>query len=323
MAEFSPEALDLLARQDGVAARTQLLGRGITEDALRWNAGRGWRVLLPSVYLIGGRETTERRRQVAALLWAGAAGVLGGPTAARWHGITSADPHGRVHVVVPSPQRSRRAGFAEIRRSQLIDHQTVTRGPVRVCSAARAAVDAAAAARTPDTRSAILIEAVQRRLATVDEVAEWVHRLRPRDAFRVRAALDDAAVGAWSVPEAALLALVSTSTRLPAPWANPGLTAAGAALTIPDVWFDDVAMAVMVHSHRYHANGDDFDSTIEADGDLTAAGVIVVGVTPHRIAHDPAAVLRRIERTYLTASARPRPAVTAMPQHAARPGSAG
>jgi hypothetical protein len=89
------------------------------------------------------------------------------------------------------------------------------------------------------------------------------------------------------------------SQALPAPWANPGLTTAdGRSLTTPDVWFDDVAMAVMVHSRRYHSSPDDWDDTVDADGDLTTAGVVVAGVTPHRIRTSPNEVLRRLERTH-------------------------
>ncbi|MGL5930028.1 MAG: type IV toxin-antitoxin system AbiEi family antitoxin [Dermatophilaceae bacterium] len=324
MPELAPEVLDLLARQDRVATRAQLLALGVSDDVVRWNAGRGWRVLLPCTYLLGD-TTSERRRHVAALLWAGERSVLGGATAARWHGVSAADPRDRVHVVVPAPQRSRRSGFTEVRRSLLVDHEVVTRGPVRVSSPARAVVDAAVAVGSADTRSAILIEAVQRRLATVDEVAEWVHRLRPRDAARVRPALDDAATGAWSLPEAQVLDLVSGSAVLPAPWANPRLETSERVLTTPDVWFDDVAMSVMVHSRRHHSDGDDFDATVEADADLVAAGVVVVGVTPRRLRQAPDKVLARLERTYESAARRPRPAVQATPRHLlgrGRPGCA-
>ncbi|MFW5470724.1 hypothetical protein ACOCJ4_11815 [Knoellia sp. CPCC 206435] len=71
-------------------------------------------------------------------------------------------------------------------------------------------------------------------------------------------------------------------------------------------------MAVMVHSRQFHADGDQFVRTIERDGDLVAAGVVVVGVTPSSIRSDPVAVLRRIEDTYAVAQRRPRPDVRAI-----------
>ena len=315
MTELPDSVTELLARQDGVVTRAQLLEHRVTKASIRWSSGRSWRVVLPCVYLVGRAAPTERQRHVAALLWAGPRSVLSGPSAARLHGITAADPRGTVHVVVPPPQRAKHRGFAHVRRSLLDDVAVVRRGPLRMSSPARAAIDAAHLARTEDERAAILIEAVQRGLAGVDDVAEWAFRLRTRDAARLHDALAAAASGAWSVPEAEVLDLLSTSSVLPGAWANPALTSpTGLSLVTPDVWFDDVALAVMVHSRRFHADGELWDATVEKDGDLVACGVVVVGVTPSRVRRDPAAVLRRVEAAYAVAGARPRPAVVATPR---------
>ncbi len=220
---------------------------------------------------------------------------------------------------MPAPQRSRTSGFAEVRRTLLHDPHTVTRGPLRLSSPARSAVDAARAVRSHDARAAILIEAVQRGITTVDDLEEWVLRLRPRDAVPLRGPLAEAASGAWSVPEAQLLDLVATSAVLPDPWANPVLTTSdGTALTSPDVWFDDVGLAVMVHSRRHHSEAAQWDDTVDKDADLVAAGVVVAGVTPRPVRQQPDAVLARLERAYLVARARPRPDVRATPRHLAR-----
>ncbi|HSF97084.1 MAG TPA: hypothetical protein VLA55_00215 [Ornithinibacter sp.] len=316
MPEFPPAVQALLARQDNVITRAQLLEHGMTYPTIRWNAGRGWRVVLPHVFGMSRERPTPRQRQIAALLWAGSGSVLSGATAARLHGVTSADPLARVHLLLPAPLSSRTSGFAEVRRTLLHDPGTVVRGPLRLSSPARAAVDAARAARAQDARSAILIETVQRGIATLDDLSEWVHRLRPRDAAPLHAPLAEAASGAWSVPESELLDLVAGSVVLPVAWANPMLTQpSGAALTTPDVWFDDVAMAVMVHSHRYHSQGDQWDDTVDKDGDLVAAGVVVAGITPRRLRERPDAVIARLERAYLASRARPRPDVRAVPRH--------
>lgn len=316
MPQFTAPLRDLLLRQDQVVTRTQLLRHDVSKEAVRWNAGRTWRVLLPSVYLVGRDTPTERQRHVAALLWAGPSSMLGGATAARLHGITAADPGGIVQLDVPAPGSSRRRGFAQVRRTVIAEPAMVRRGPLRLSSPARAAVDAARTASSEEARSAILIEAVQRGLVELDDLAEWVFRLRTRDAIRLHDALAAAATGAWSVPEAALLEAMATSSLLPVAWANPELTTAtGRALTTPDAWFDDVALAVMVHSRRFHSLGDDWDRTVEKDADLVAAGVVVVGVTPNRVTRDVRPVLARIEAAYLVARARPRPTVVARPRH--------
>ena len=86
-------------------------------------------------------------------------------------------------------------------------------------------------------------------------------------------------------------------------------------MTTPDAWIDDVAMAVMVHSRRFHEGELDWENTVETDTDLAACRVVVVGVTPRSISREPARVLERIERAYLTArSSGIRANVTATPR---------
>lgn len=304
----------LLGTQDEVATRQQLVALGVTPAAIRWNAGRSWRVVLPRVYLLSRERPTPRQRLRAAVLWAGGDAVLSGPTAARLYGVTAADAGGRVHLVTSPPRRGREAGFATVRRSLLQDRGRVHDG-LPVSSVARAVVDSAVGSRFPDRREALFIESVQRRLTTVEDLAEWIYRLRPRDAAGLHLALRAAASGAWSVPEHDLLTLMSGSAHLPRAMPNPMLcSSTGASLTRPDAWLDDVAMAIMVHSHRYHSQGEDWDRTVASDADLVSAGVVVVGVTPRQIGRGPGDVIRRIESAYAVARRRPRPDVRATAQ---------
>ena len=108
-------------------------------------------------------------------------------------------------MLTPHPCATRSKGFATVRRTELLDHDIRTIGPIRVAAPAHAAVGAALAKRRPEDREAVLIEAVQRHVAELDDLAEWAYRLRPRDTFRIEPALRAAASGAWSVPESALL----------------------------------------------------------------------------------------------------------------------
>jgi len=107
---------------------------------------------------------------------------------------------------------------------------------------------------------------------------------------------------------AELLRLVGADARLPAPCANPILRdEQGRRLTTPDVWFDNVALAVMVHSRTYHAGVLDWEATVASDEDLREAGAEVVTVTPTAIVGDPARVTERVVKAYARASRRPRP----------------
>ena len=215
--------------------------------AVRWNAGRAWRVVLPQVFGIFREQPSPRQRQIAALLWAGPeVGAVrrdGGPAARRDVGRPARD---RVHVAgagtAAQPHQRVRRGAPD---ASSTTPDAVTRGPLRLSSPAR--VGSRRRSGRPCARTtpgaAILIEAVQRGITTVDDLEEWVLRLRPRDAVPLRGPLAEAASGAWSVPEAELLDLVATSSRAPGT-RGPTLmltTSAGApAHDSPDVWFDDV-----------------------------------------------------------------------------------
>ena len=81
------------------------------------------------------------------------------------------------------------------------------------------------------------------------------------------------------------------------------------------MWFDDVGMAVMIHSRQFHAGTLQWDATVNDDSELSSYRIVVVGVTPEQLAKEPQRVRRRIESHYVTARASGfRPAVVATPR---------
>jgi hypothetical protein len=296
------DLLHLAHEQGGVVSRAQLLEAGVSRAQVRWQLGRMWRLLLPGVVLLGPGVPTASQRQMAALLYAGPDSWLSGPTALTLHGWPSQAWDRKVHVLVPPSRRSRDVAWTSIRRSWFTDERVVERGPLKYSCLPRALVDTAARAPDDSECRALVIDAVQRRLVRLDDVSHWIDARRPNGRARLRRALAEAAAGSWSVPEADLALLLAQSSVVPQPWLNPELRdATGRRLTTPDLWFDDVAMAVMVHSREFHGGAIDWEATVNADSDLSACRVVVIGVTPAAIARDPARVLDRIERAYLTA----------------------
>ena len=95
--------------------------------------------------------------------------------------------------------------------------------------------------------------------------------------------------------------------------AQPQLRVGDRRLPTPDGWFDDVALAVQVHSRQFHAGELDWEATVAADGVFAEHGVPVLAVTPTQIARTPDDVVARIERAHAAAGRRPRPAVVATP----------
>ena len=86
------------------------------------------------------------------------------------------------------------------------------------------------------------------------------------------------------------------------------------------MWFDDVGMAVMIHSRQFHAGTLQWDATVTDDSELSSYRIVVVGVTPEQLTKDPRAVLRRIESHYVRARAVRFPAggSLATPKHMVR-----
>lgn len=315
--ELPAELAPLIRSQWGLVTRAQALDAGVTDAALRWAVGRGWEIVLPSVMHVDRSPMRLSQQMLAALLYASPTGLVAGATAAWWYGLRHVPNPRVIQVDVAAPAKSRLVRWAEFRRTTVPEGRPRTAGPLRFVSPERAVVSAARQAGAHDC-PALVIESVQRRLCRLERLAHENDLLGRRGSAQVGSAIREAAIGVWSVPELRLVRLVDRSPVLPPMWCNPELIdeATEQSLISPDGWFDDVGMAVMVHSRQYH-DGPSFEATIESDGVLASFGVTVVGLTPRSIERDPDLVLRRVERAYLAARTRgSRPAVVARPRTA-------
>ncbi|WP_256792470.1 hypothetical protein [Terrabacter sp. Ter38] len=299
--------------QLGVLSRTQLLEAGVPAGLIRWQSARHWRSLLPGVLMLNTGQPTDRQRLVAAQLYAGPAAWMRGDTALACLGSRSV-VGAPVKLYVPYPQRSRRVMWVSIAATKLTNERTIERDGVRMSCRARAIVDAAADAVDDRTARAIIVGSVQERFVRLSDVQHWVGVRRRNGTVRLKAALAEAAAGAWSLPEAELADILRHSPQTAGMWANPELKDGGGnRLTTPDLWADDVGLAVMVHSRRFHSGVLDWDATVLADQDLRDAGVEVVPVTPSLISSRPRAALEAVLAGLERARRRPRPDVVATP----------
>ncbi|KQX64542.1 hypothetical protein ASD06_10350 [Angustibacter sp. Root456] len=241
----------LFARQHGLATRAQLYELGLTRAALRWRLGRGWRAVAGPVVSSSTQRLSPRQRVVAAQLLAGPDGVLSGDHAVLLHGLSAGRGHRPVHVLVPMNRDSRSVAFVQVTRTRRPVERPLRDGLLRVAPLPRAVVDTARWASTLDHARAVVIEAVQTRRADLDDLQHELDAGPRRGSALARQAIADARAGAWSAPEAELLDALGASTLLPPVVANPVLTVAGQQLLSPDLWIDDVALALMVHSRRH------------------------------------------------------------------------
>ncbi len=315
--EIPVEVRALAEAQSGVVSRAQLVAAGVAPGLIRWHSARHWRSLLPGVLMLNTGQPTDQQRLVAAQLYAGPAAWFRGETALACHGGGPAGVRAPIQMFVPHPQRSRRVMWLSITATRLTNERIVERGPIRLSCRPRAVVDAAADVVDERHARAIIVGAIQERFVRLSDVQHWVGVRRRNGRVRLTTALTEAATGAWSVPESDLARVLRRSPLLTGLCANPALTTSDKVpLTTPDLWIDEVALAIMVHSRRFHSNVLDWDATVLADQDLRDAHVEVVPLTPHAIANDPDTCLDTVLAGLHRARLRPRPPVIATPRDA-------
>src|SRR5580658_780384 len=105
---YQPNAADraistVLFRQGNLITRSQALGAGLTEAALRHRTrvGGPWRAVLPGIYLNSNGPLAKGQEEIAAVLYAGRDCVITGYTALQHQGVRVPIPE-LVDVLVPA-----------------------------------------------------------------------------------------------------------------------------------------------------------------------------------------------------------------------------
>lgn len=313
--DLSTTVVELLRTQDGLVTRRQLYEAGWSPHDVRWWLRREWSVVLPGVVASFRGRLSARQQLVAASLYAGEGAVITSNTAARWRGSVNAPDDGRVHLFIPLARTLTANPALVIRRSRRPDPKQLRRGCLVFASAARSFADAARDAPSVRDARAVVIESVQRELVTIEELRVELDDGPRCGSALLRAGIDAAASGAWSVPEHDLLQVLRSSGRFPVVWANPVLQAPdGTRLPTPDCWLDDVGLAIQVHSRRHHFGVADWEHTLHQDGVFAEYGVPVIAITPQQLRASPSGVLARISRAHAARRGSARPNVIATPR---------
>jgi hypothetical protein len=291
----------LLKRQDQLITRDQARGYGLSRSALRWRKDRGWwQEPLPGVFAAVTGSLTIRQRGLAALLYAGPQAQLTGVGALRIHGLRYLPSDPWVRVLVPDSQHRRSAGFARLHRTCRLDPHPELPFPLILASASRAVVDAARWCDDQRLITAMVADAVQRKLTTVEDLANELAYAPRRGSRLLRHAMAETAAGVRSVAEADLRSLLLRSTVLPKVSWNPRLIAVvdGMRLPTPDGWIAEAGIALEVDSREHHSSPRGWERTLARHNILARYGALVLHIVPAQVRRDPAAVLRQIEHTY-------------------------
>ena len=82
-----------------------------------------------------------------------------------------------------------------------------------------------------------------------------------------------------------------TRHRLPTPLFNPRLYLNGTFLACPDAWWQEAGVAVEVDSKEWHFSTEEsWQDTMRRHSRMTAAGILVIHVTPKQVRVEPGRV---------------------------------
>jgi hypothetical protein len=306
------------AATDGLILVSTMLALDVPPSTIAFRArktgGTWWRPLGGLIALARGALTVHQRL-VGALLVCGDRACVTGLAACRLYGLERVPEHDHVHVLIPHEERRRSEGFLLVERTTRIPPSPRIRDGIRCAPLERALVDGARRLTRIDEVRALLCEAVQRRMTTVRALRAEVEIGSCRGAALVRIVITEIEDGIRSAAEAWWRALVATMDGFPeVHWNTRVIRSDGSFLASPDGFVDEVALALELHSFTHHADLETFDATMRREAEMTAAGLVVVPVTPRELREDPAGVKRKMWAALDQARLRPRPAVVMKPQ---------
>lgn len=310
---------DTADTQLGLVTAAQLAELGVsTSVSSRRTAGGMWTRVLPGVHLVDGGRPVRRQRELAALLYAGDPSLLTGTTGLRLYGVRALrlqevaddapDRPEPVHGLVPHERRRLSTGYARLERTRRFPDESVRVEGLAVAPVARAVADAARRLRRASDVAAVVAEVVQRGMTDVASLRRELDEGSRRGSALFREALHAVGLGAGSGPEIDLLHILEP-VGLPSVHYNVTVVdERGQYVGSPDVWLDDVGLAIEVDSVEYHAGTDGFAATLRRNRRYAAAGVLVLPLLPRELGAR-ATVLGEIHAARRAAAARPRPAV--------------
>ena len=309
-----PKLIATLRAQAHVIERNQALGCGMTLEMLRHRIRPGgpWQRLLPGVYLAVTGSPTAAQREVAALLYAGGAGVITGPAALRRHRIRAPETD-VVGVLVPAACQRQSAAFARLHRTTRMPEMFCTQGAIRFTMAPRAVADTARGLMDLSEVRAVAADAVQKGHCRLDLLVAELTGGPMQGSARLRRVLSEVADGVRSAAEADLLDLIK-SARLPMPMCNPRLYIGRTLIAVPDFWWQEAGVAAEMDSREWHMTPGDWERTMRRHEELGAHGIITtLHFTPRRIHDEPPGVVTAIRNALKAGSARPPLPIRAVP----------
>ena len=292
---------EIMARQDGVIARRQVLHAGGTAGQIRQRLESGhWLVTHPGVYRSVEHQFSPAARVRAAGLWGGKNAFLYGAAAAWWWGLPTKDP-GTVAVVIPlNEHRRSRPGVRAIRRKLHWDDRAWVRA-APVSSLALSVM--VAGVELGSDGPALMDRALQTKLSMSELRACYYRNLgmvgSAAIGHLVRAAADKTAAASERIFLGLLKSSAVRGWRVNHIWNPPEDRR-----TI-DVAFVRERLAIEIDGWAWHHSPDRFQNDRTKQNDLTLAGWTVLRFTWFDLTSNPERVVHAVKQA-LTAHAEAR-----------------
>lgn len=268
---------------------TALRAAGLDPDIARRAAARGiWTEVLPGAWLRAAVEPTPAQREAAALELAPAGTLLSGAGACRHYDMRDVPGDGRPCLLVAAESRLDLGKSVVVLRTKRVPPSYVMNG-VRVAEPGRAVIDAARLSSSLQEARALVLAAVADGWCDEPSLRAELDAGPRRGSGRCRIALDDAAGGARSAPEAELAEEACAAVRrgeLPPFLLNPQLLLDGVPLITPDLYVPGLGLGSEMDSVRHHGSADDLEATLVRHDRAWRAGIELLHVTPTHFRRD-------------------------------------
>lgn len=304
----------LVAMREGVVRRQELLALGIPSTTVQARSGPGgpWMRLMPGVLLTYSGTPTLRQRLQAALLYAGEDAMLTGVCALVRMGIRNVPDTVETHVLVPHSRRRLSTDSVTVERSRRLPSARHVDG-LPCAPVARACIDASRRMRDRRAVRALVAEVVQRGRASVHQLGIEIRDAQIRGTALPRGVIREVSSGIRSVAEAEVRDTLRRA-GIPAPaWNQDLYDEHGQWLARPDAVWLDVGVVLEIDSLEWHLSPAAYQHTQERHRRMTAAGLLVIHVTPGAVQREPESFLADVRATLLAGTARSAPRLLLRP----------
>jgi hypothetical protein len=270
-----------------VTARTAAVA-GVTPAHVRTYLDRGlWTRMAPGLVLTRSGTPTRTDWLVAALIVGGDTAAVSGLDALRMAGVRAFSRvdtplvltrHRDSGAVGPVRLRWTRRPFTAWTTSPLDDRLPCS----LIVTAARALSDVATLGVGPTSMRALVTEAAQRGLVTVEELVEELSTMRRNGSRSLRLAIEDVSDGAASIAEAKAVDHLRTAA-VPPFELNVPVVVGGRIVAVLDILWRELRAVAEIDSVRHHGFGNDWDGTWERHNRLTALGLAIRHDKPARL----------------------------------------